>query len=275
MSTELENVTWQSMDDVLVARNENGHLEAPISFAEPTVENMGGFDRVLFFVKGKITGGTGGGDFRRTEVSLTEENNYSETHPIEAIEGEYKEIGVDTEMVKFTLGENGITISKYQYLTTPGTYNTVFAFVGDDWAEIFVVQIVITVPLRVQHGSVQATHGQTLTINMTSPNYSPQYLYVYGSRSWVLEGVESGKINVSPTSGNGYDDQWSADVITISKPSALTVEEKITTTFRILAQTQWVDVTVNFLPPSRLAFVAPRSGEVGAPAGTDPVYIYF
>ena len=153
-------------------------------------------------------------------------------------------------------------------------YTTTFAFFGEDWAEIFVVQIVVTVPLRVRMNNIDYTNGQTITINMTAPNYSPQYLYVFGSRSWTLEGVESAKISVSPLSGAGYDDTWSSTTITVGKPSALAVSEPITTIFRILAQSQWVDVVINLLPPTRLQFVAPRTGEVGAPAGTNPVYLY-
>ena len=261
------------MDDVLETRNENGHLTANILFTEgtPTIEEMDGFKRVLCFVKGKVTGGVA--KINRTEVLLTEENSYSEKHP-QTVGGDYEVIGLDAGRVRFDLGENEITISKSSSLTASGTYNTVFAFVGEDWAEIFVVQIVVTVPLRVRTNNVDYTNGQTITINLTAPNYSQQYLYVYGNRSWTLEGVEPAKISVSPLSGAGYDDTWSSTTITVGKPSALAVSEPITTTFRILAQSQWVDVVVNLLPPTRLQFTAPRTGEVGAPAGTNPVYIY-
>ena len=91
---------------------------------------------------------------------------------------------------------------------------------------------------------------------MTAPNYSPQYLYVFGSRDWEITGVEPEKVSVSPLSGEGYDNTWNSTAITLSKPSALVVSEFITTTFRILTQTQWVDVVVNLLPPTRLQFVA-------------------
>ena len=126
----LNNITWQSMDDILETRNENGHLKANILFSEegtlPGVEEMDGFKRVLCFVKGKVRGS----NIHRTEVLLTEENNYSEVHPIGQIGGEYEVVGLDTERVRYSLGENGITISKSSNLTTPGTYTTVFAFVG-------------------------------------------------------------------------------------------------------------------------------------------------
>jgi len=271
----LQDITWQSMDDVLETRNENGHLKANILFTEgtPTIEEMDGFQRVLCFVKGKVTGGTA--KINRTKVVLNEENNYIEVHPIRELDGDYETIGIDTSRIKTpVLGEGTITIEKSTSLTTPGTYTTTFAFFGEDWAEIFVVQIVVTVPLRVRTNNVDYTNGQTMTINLTAPNYSQQYLYVYGSRNWTLEGVEAETVSVTPRSGAGYDDTWSSTTITVGKPSALAVSEPITTTFRILAQSQWVDVVINLLPPTRLQFVAPSTGEVGAPAGTHPVYLY-
>jgi hypothetical protein len=211
---------------------------------------MGTFKRVLFLAKGKVTGGTDDendipANINRTRVFLTEENGYSEVHSVGRIGGDYEVIGLNTERVRFSMGEDGITISKSPNLTTPGTYNTVFAFVGDDWAEIFAVQIVITVPLRVQHDNTSYAHGQTITLNLAAPNYFPQYLYVFGSRSWTITGVEAAKISVSPLSGAGYDNTWDSTMITVSKPTALAVNELITTTFRILTQTQWVDVVVN------------------------------
>ena len=271
MSTELQEITWQSMDGVLETRNVNGHLEANMLCLDrkPTVEDMDGFDRVLCFVKGKIGGS--GGDIQRTEVFLTEENNYTETFPAGRIEGEYEVIGRNAEMVNFAIASETLTFTKPSNLESPGTYNHIFAVIGEDWAEIFVVQIVVTVPLRVQHNNVDHVHGQTISMTLTATN-SPQYLYVFGSRDWILEGVEPANINVSPTSGSGHNNQWDSSVITIQPTEE--VEEPIATAFRILAQTQWVDVNITLLPATRLQFVAPRSGEVGAPAGNNPVYLY-
>jgi len=271
--TDLQNITWQSQDDVLETKNENGHLTANIGFVDhhPTLEDMGDFDRVLFFKTGKRTDGIS--NINRTHVVLTAENNYTQAEPLGRIAGEYDVIGLNENLVRYTFGENGITISKSPNLTTPGEYSTILGFVGDDWAEIFMVSIVVIVPLRVRHNNVDYTPGQTVTINLAAPNYSPQYLYIYGSVAWMLEGVEPATVNVSPTSGSGYDYEWNADVITLQKPSALAVAEKITTTFRIVAGTQWVEVTVNLLPPVTLKFTSPRSGEAGAPAGNEPVYV--
>ena len=262
------------MDDVLTTQNDGGTMVANIQFIDrqPELEDLKGFDRVLFLVTGKVKGGIG--NIRRTEVLLDEENGYQDLHPSSRIAGVFEEVGYDTSFFRYSLSKEGIMFSKSAQLTAPGTYETVFALIGDDWAEIYVVTIVVTVPLRVRTGNVDYTNGQTMTINLTVPNYSQQYLYVYGSRNWALEGVESAKVSVSPLSGNGYDDTWSSTAITISKPSALAVSEFITTTFRILAQSQWVDVVVNIHPPVTFSFVNPRSGEAGAPGGTNPVYVY-
>ena len=273
MTTNLQDITWQSMDDVLETRNENGHLTANILFTEgtPTIEDMDGFKRVLCFVKGKVRGGIS--NIGRTEVFLTEENNYSEIHSAGNIVGEYEMVGLDTELIGFSLDENGVTISKSPYLTSPGTYTTTFAFFGEDWAEIFVVQIVVTVPLRITHSgtnySTHHTHGQTITLDLTAAN-APQYLRVYGSRPWTLEGVDPSKINVSPLLGEGSE--WYYDTITVNPAGNITEPKQ--TTFRILAQTRWVDIVVNLRLPLTFNFVPPREGEAGAPAGTDPVYIY-
>ena len=264
------------MDDILETRNENGHLVANILFPEagttPTVEDMDGFQRVLCFAKGKMTGNTA--KINRTEVVLTEENNYVETQPLRELEGDYEVIGLNTDWIRYSLEEESITISKVTNFTTPGTYKTAFAFFGEDWAKIFVVTIILTVPLRVRYNNVDTTHGQTVTVNFTAPNYSTQYLYVFGSRPWTLEGVDATKVSVSPLSGNGYNNTWDSATISISKPSTLGVEEFLTTTFRILAQTRWIDVIVNLHPPITFRFVNPRKGEDGAPGGTNPVYIY-
>lgn len=264
------------MDDVLTTRNENGHLEANILFLDrqPTVEDMDGFDRILCFVKGKMTGGGGGGDIQRTEVFLNEENNYTEAHSAGKIDGDYDIIGQDAEKVNVSIDSETMTFTKSSSLTSPGTYTHVFAIVGEDWAEIFVVQIVVSASLRVRYNNVYHTNGQSITVNMTAPNYSPQYLYVFGSRSWILEGVDTAKVQVTPTSGSGFQNTWDSTLITIQKPTALVVTEPITTTFRILAQNQWVDVTVNFVPPVSMQFVDPLPSEEGV-SGISDIYLYF
>ena len=261
------------MDDVLECKNIGGDMVANIQFIDrtPELEDLGQFDRVLFFVTGKIKGGIG--NIRRTEVLLNEENDYQDLHPAHRIVGVFEEAGYDTSRFRYSLDKDGITFSKSTQLSAPGTYETVFALIGEDWAEIYVVTIVITVPLRITHSGTNYgtnhTHGQTATLDLTAAN-APQRIRVYGNRPWTLEGVESDKINVSPLLGEGNDYYY--DTITLNPVGTITGPKQ--TTFRILAETRWVDVVVNLRPPLTFNFVNPREGEAGAPEGTDPVYIY-
>ena len=257
------------MDDVLECKNIGGDMVANIQFIDraPELEDLGQFDRVLFFVEGKIKGGIG--NIRRTEVLLNEENNYQDLHPSHRIVGVFEEAGYDTSRFQYSLDKDGITFTKSAQLTAPGTYETVFALIGDDWAEIYVITIVVTVPLHVTHSGTNHTHGQTITLDLTTAN-APQRIRVYGNRPWVLEDVEPESINVSPLLGEGSD--YNYDTITLNPVGTITEPKQ--TTFRILAETRWVDVVVNLRPPLTFNFVNPRSGETGAPEGTDAVYIY-
>ena len=285
MTMNINNLTWQSICDTLQEKcDENGNIVAPISFELPTIENMGGFNRVLFLTRGKVTGGTA--NINRTSVLLTEDNGYTATVPSGKIGGtpvgEYSVIGVDTSRIKQpVLGEDTISIEKATSLTTVGTYNTSFIFVGEDRAEVFDVQIVVTIPLSVEHRATTsatstlhatARHGESLTIDLKPTTYTSQYLYVYGSRAWTLEGVESDKISLTNYT-TAYIDYTR---ITIDKSSTLTSEGITTTTFRVLAENQWVDVTVNVHPiPAKVTgqFIAPPNSEVGANAAGD-IYAY-
>ena len=271
--TSLENITWQSVCDTLQSKNVEGHLTANMSCIdrEPTEEDMGEFDRVLFFVTGKISGGTG--NINRTRVFLTEENDYTEVLPFGRSEEPFEETDINSQWVQYQLVPEGIRISKAASLTAPGTYTTVFALIGEDWAEVFEVTIVITVPLGVRYGNTTFRHSQTITVSFPPPNYPLQYLQVSGSRSWVLEGVNSTIVGASPSSGQGFNNSRDSTTVTLSRPPSLAVTELITTTFRVVAQEQWVDVIVRYIPPISGRFVNPREGEEGA-TGTDDIYIY-
>ena len=286
--------TWQTMDDILMGRNEGGKITAPILFKESQsdeelqldIDDMQGFERVLVFVTGKVRGDGGDtiiGNINTREIFLTEENGYTVTLPLGFITGEFIETDVDATRIQYSIAPETITITKAAALTSPGTYTTTFALVGetsivDDevvpgWAEVFQVTIVITVPLSVRLGNTTARHGETLVVNITAPNYLPQNIQVFGSRPWVLNEVDTGIITVTPTSGDGFQNTWSSTWVTITRANNDNVNEIITTTFRILAQTQWVDVVVNILPLISGKFVEPRQGEEGV-VGAEPVYIY-
>jgi hypothetical protein len=173
------------------------------------------------------------------------------------------------------IGNAQIEIKKAASLTASGDYARGFAiiFPGTSGSAIILVDIVISVPLTVRHNSTTARHGEMITVNLNAPNYSTQYLYITRDRAWSLEGVDTSKITVSPTSGSGGTYGWDSESVSISKQPSLSVEGLITTTFRIVSFTQYVDVIVNIIPQITGEFVDPRNGEVGA-IGTDSVYIY-
>jgi hypothetical protein len=213
-----------------------------------------------------------------TSISLTEANNYSQTLNIQSDE-EWLIAGVDTGRIQIGqmqgVGNAQIVVEKAASLTATGDYTSAFAilFPGTAGSAVILVDIIVSVSLKVQYGSTTARHGETLTVNITAPNYSPQYLYITRDRAWSLEGIDTNKITVSPTSGNGNTYEWDSESVSISKPSSLTVEGLITTTFRVVSFSQYVDVIVNIIPQITGEFVDPRAGEVGA-TGTAPVYIY-
>ncbi|MCL2711645.1 MAG: hypothetical protein FWE95_12270, partial [Planctomycetaceae bacterium] len=222
----------------------------------------------------------------RTEVFLDEENGYTEVHPSGKISGknagEYDVIVSESGRVQYELVDDTIIFRKATSLTTAGTYASTVTFVGENWAEVFDIQIVVTISLRVEHRAgtsptstpfyATARHGESLVINLNPSSYTPQYLHVFGSWSWLLEGVDSGKVSVSPTSGTPNP----SNLITISKPASLTSDNVVTSTFRIRAQTWWVDVTVNVHPvppPKTGVFINPPLNEIGVGAAGD-VYTY-
>jgi len=238
--------------------------------------------QVFLFIGG---GSIGTSDVSPTTIRLTETNNFSQMLTIQSDE-EWLIAGVDMERIQIApvglasgqvqgVGNAQIEVKKAASLTTSGDYTSAFAVLFPETAgsAVILVEIVISIPLAVRHSSTTARHGETLTVNLTAPNYSTQYLYITRDRAWSLEGVDSNKITVSPTSGNGSTYEWDSESVSISKPQGLTVEGLITTTFRVVSFSQYVDVIVNIIPQITGEFVNPRTGEVGA-TGTAPVYIY-
>jgi hypothetical protein len=219
-------------------------------------------------------------DVSPTTIRPTEANNFSQMLTIQSDE-EWLIAGVDTGLIQIAseqmqgVGNAQIEIKKADTLATSGDYASAFAvlFPETTGSAVVLVEIVISIPLAVRHSSTTARHGETLTVNLTAPNYSTQYLYITRDRAWSLEGVESSKITISPTSGNGSTYAGDSESVSISKPQGLTVEGLITTTFRVVSFTQYVDVIVNIIPQITGEFVDPRAGEAGA-TGTAPVYIY-
>ena len=214
-----------------------------------------------------------------TSITLDETNNHSQTLTIQSDE-EWLLVGVNTEQITAGhmqgVGNAQIEIKKAASLTTSGNYSTAFAVLFPETAgsAIILVDIVVSVPLAVRYSSTTARHGETLTVNLTAPNYSPQYLYITRDRAWSLEGVESNKITASPMSGTGRTNEWDSESVSLSKPSSLIVEGLVTTTFRIVSGSQYVEIIVNIIPQITGEFIAPKSGEAGVTDTTNPVYFY-
>ena len=218
--------------------------------------------------------GGGGSDINQVSITLNEVNDYSQPLGI-PMAGEWQAVGVNESLIRLTNQMDGILITKAPTLTAIGNYTSEFAIIAFDASSVTIVQVTIDVslPLRVRYGNITARHGETITVNLNAPNYSAQYLSIIRDRAWSLTGVDASKITVSPTSGSGSTSEWDSETVSISKPPNLTVDTLITTTFRIVSFTQFVDVIVNIIPQITGEFVDPRAGEVGA-TGTEPVYIY-
>ena len=205
-------------------------------------------------------------------ITLNEGNLYSKVLNI-PVPAEYEIDDVSVE--HFTVAENtegqGFVITA----TTPPKDYTGFFTIFDpveEWTTFVRVAIDAAEPLKVQYGNTGtagtiATHGQTLTVEFTAPNYDAQYLYITRDREWQIVDIDSAKLTANPTLGNGNA------TVTLTKVSSLVVNEEIQTQFRIVSQSKWVDVDVVFKPQISGQFIAPPNG-VGAPEGTAPVYIY-
>ena len=206
MSTNLQDITLQSMDGTLVARNEMGHLTEPILFLnrQPVPSDAQDWDRVLVFVDGNNTI-----DIHPPVIELNEENNYFQSLFIQG-EGQWSISGVVEEFIEMEsssgqlqgVGNARIDVTKAPTLTEPGGYSCFFTITlaNTDGTEVRVpVYITVNVPLTVNNKGT----NETLTINLNQANNYTQLLAIVRDREWSLENVDTSKINVSPTSGDG------------------------------------------------------------------------
>jgi len=275
MSTNLQDITLQSADGVLVATNDAGHLIYPMLHLnrQPTPDDARGWDRVLVFVDGD-------GSLRVSPaaINLNEENNYFQSLYIEA-EGKWTISSVVAEFIQLEsssgqlegVGNARIDITKAASLTTRGEYSCFFMVSLDnvDGTEIRVpVYITLNVTMRVNGRG----NGETLTINLNNANDYTQLLTIIRDREWTLENVNTNIINVSPMSGNGSDLPDFTSTLTVTKSPSLTTTTA-TTTFQIVSLFQRVNVTVNITVTVTLGFVDPRPGEEGV-TGASNLYLY-
>ena len=275
MSTNLQDVSLQSMDGILVARNDQGHLTYPMLHLnrQPTPADAQDWDRVLVFVDGNNTI-----QVTPPTIILNEENNYFQSLYIQG-EGTWAVSGVFEEFIELEpssgqlngAGNARIDITKAPTLNSRGSYscNLVVTLGNAEGTTVTIpVNIVVNVPLVVDDKG----NGETITINLNTANNYTESLTIIRDREWLLENVESDIIAVSPTAGNGAELPNFTSTLTITKSPALQTSTG-TTEFQIVSLFQRVNVIVNINVTITGEFVDPRPGEEGV-TGSDNLYLY-
>lgn len=275
MSTNLQDITLQSMDGTLVARNEMGHLTDPILFLnrQPVPSDAQGWDRVLVFVDGNNTI-----NIHPAVIELNEENNYFQSLFIQG-DGYWSISSVVDEFVHLEsssgqmegVGNARIDVTKAPTLPAPGGYSCFFiiTLANAEGTEVRVpVYITVNIPLRVNDKG----NNETLEINLNAANNYTQTLTIIRDREWILENVDTGKISVSPASGNGAELPDFASTLTITKSPSLTTSTT-ETTFQVVSLFHRVNVRVHITITLTGEFVDPLPDEEGV-TGTSHLYLY-
>jgi len=269
----MSNITLESLNGTLKAKNEGGHLVYPMLHLDrqPTPEDVQDFDRVLVFIDGENTI-----TVSPTAISLNEENNYFQSLSIQG-EGQWSISGVVTEFIRLESssgqlsgeGNARIDITKAPTLTERGEHSCYFTVTLANGEEHRVmVYIIVNLPLKVNNKG----NGETLTINLNAANNYTQALTIIRDREWAVENVDTGKITVSPESGNGAAMPDFTDTLSLTKsPNLLTTTA--TTTFQVVSVYQRVNVTVNITLTITGEFVDPLPDEAGA-TGQSALYLY-
>ena len=247
MSVNLQDISLQSTDGTLVARNESGHLTYPMLFLnrQPVPEDAQGWDRVLVFVDGDNTIRVS-----PSVIELNEENNYFQSLSIQG-EGYWSISGVVGEFIQLDsssgqlegVGNARIDVTKAPSLTSPGGYSCYFVITlaNAEGTQIQIpVYIIVNVPITVN----AKKNGETLTINLNQANNYTELLTIIRDREWTTENVDTNIINVSPVSGNGAELPDFADTLTVTKSPNMAMTTA-TTTFQVVSLHQRVNVTVN------------------------------
>ena len=244
---------------------------------QPMPEDVQDFDRVLVFIDGENTI-----TVSPTAISLNEENNYFQSLSIQG-EGQWSISGVVTEFIRLESssgqlsgeGNARIDITKAPTLTERGEHSCYFTVTLANGEEHRVmVYISVNVPLKV-NGNLPGGgkgNGETLTINLNAANNYTQNLTIVRDREWTVENFDTGKITVSPESGDGAALPDFTDTLTLTKsPNLLTTTA--TTTFQVVSVYQRVNVTVTITLTITGEFVDPLPEEAGA-TGQSALYLY-
>jgi hypothetical protein len=275
MTTTLQDITLQSLDGVIEATNDNGHLVAPILFLDraPVPEDMQGRDRVLVFVDGDESS-----ILTPAAIILNEENNFFQSLSIEtSLHWSIRNIDNEKIVIESSsgqmegVGHARIDVSKIAALTAQGTHTCTFDILFTDAVDTVTtipVTMVINVPLKVNDKKV----NETLTINLTSANNYTEFLTIIRDREWFLENVDESVISVSPKEGNGSNLPEYKSILTVTK-SPLLAKTTASTSFQVVSLFQRINVKITITLSITGEFVDPLDGEEGV-TGTDNLYIY-
>ena len=252
-----------------------GHLIEPMLFLnrQPEPSDAQGWDRVLVFVDGNNTI-----QVTPSAINLNEENNYFQSLYVQG-EGKWSISGIVEEFIRLEsssgqqegIGKARIDVTKAPTLTSQGGYSchlTIKLANAEDTTITIPVYITVNIPLNVNGKGTE----ETLDINLNATNNYTQNLKIIRDREWMVENVDTGKIAVSPISGNGAELPDFADTLTLTKSPSLTTTTAMTT-FQIVSLFQRVNVNVNITITMTGEWVDPRSGEEGV-TGTASLYLY-
>jgi len=284
MSTNISDITLQSTDGTLVARNSAGNLTYPMLFLdrEPVSSDAQGWDKVLVFIEGD-----GGIDVSTMTVTLNEANNYFQSIYLTG-DGAWTLSGGVEDWLDITsssgqmegVGGARIDFAKRSAFNTLGAFScTVTITLANSSGEEkqILVNLVVSVPLKVQDETNSAVNGETLNITLASPSYTKN-LMVIRDLEWHVENVNESLLAVSPTLGQGVSPDFES-TLTVTKSPFVKEQyspQTLSTTFQVVSlfQTVTVSVTLNISAADvTLEFVDPLSSEAGV-AGTGAVYIY-
>ena len=278
MRIDISDITLESMDGVLVAKNKGGHLTYPMLHLDrqPTPEDAQGFERVLIFVDGDNTI-----SIKTEHVILDESNNYYAEVEVTGTGG-WSISGVNENYLRITEGLAGINdativIEKADTLIERGIYTSYFEIIlaNINGGTIKVrVDVIVNVPLIVKSKGIDngKRHSETLEITLDDANYFHAVLEIIRDREWHLEYVDENIIDVLPEKGNGESLQNFISELTITK--AFNSTEARSTDFYVVSVWQRVHVKVNISAAIvTRAWIDPPAGQEGA-LKTGNTYIY-
>ena len=206
MSTNLQDITLESTDGTLVAKNDPpGHLTYPMLFLdrEPTPEDTEGWDNVLVFLEGDVGYRPipGESSISPTSVILFEENQFLQTLEIQSRESWSISDVSPSIHVSQSAGSNQITVTKDSALTALGIHTCSFTVAIDGTVQ---TQKLIQVYVIIGNiGSAGTSSVTPIQVELNEANTYTQFLQIVSDVAWEIVAVDSSKIAVSQAEGSG------------------------------------------------------------------------